>query len=193
MTGNVVLMGFALAGAKGFSLAGSLVALASFAAGALAGGKLASRLGEHRGRLLRTAASVQAVCFAASVVLALASGSPVVAGYRYTLIAVLSVSMGIQNAAARSLAVPDITTTVLTLTITGAAADSKSAGGDGSRSGRRLIVVLAMLVGALVGASLVIHFNIAYPLVIALCVIVAVATTAGVAGRSDALWVHGKS
>ena len=37
--------------------------------------------------------------------------------------------MGIQNASARKLAVPDLTTTVLTLTITGVAADSALAGG----------------------------------------------------------------
>jgi hypothetical protein len=37
---------------------------------------------------------------------------------------VLGISMGIQNAAARKIAVPDLTTTVLTLTITGIAADS---------------------------------------------------------------------
>jgi len=40
--------------------------------------------------------------------------------------------MGIQNATARKLAVPDMTTTVLTLTITGTAADSSLAGGKGS-------------------------------------------------------------
>jgi uncharacterized membrane protein YoaK (UPF0700 family) len=190
MTGNVVLMGFALAGAAGFSLAASVTALVSFGVGAIIGGKLASSLGEHRGRLLSTAAGIQAACLSASVALSLASGSPVAAGYRYALIAVLAGSMGIQNAAARHLAVPDITTTVLTMTITGAAADSKIAGGAGSRSGRRLITLVAMLMGAVVGASLVIHVDIAYPLVIALCMIVGVATTAAVAGRSGAPWVH---
>ncbi len=62
--------------------------------------------------------------------------------------------MGIQNATARKLAVPDLTTTVLTLTITGVAADSSIAGGSGSVAGRRLVAVAAMFVGALTGAAL---------------------------------------
>jgi uncharacterized membrane protein YoaK (UPF0700 family) len=40
MTGNVVLLGFALVGAPGFSIAASLAAIASFALGALIGGKV---------------------------------------------------------------------------------------------------------------------------------------------------------
>src|SRR5258707_15825818 len=43
MTGNVVFVGFALAGAAGFSLAGSLAALAGFVVGARAGGRLIGR------------------------------------------------------------------------------------------------------------------------------------------------------
>ena len=38
MTGNVVFVGFALAGAPGFSLAGSIFALIGFLVGALGGG-----------------------------------------------------------------------------------------------------------------------------------------------------------
>src|ERR1700750_183955 len=49
MTGNVVFLGFALAGAPGFSIGASLVALAAFVCGALIGGRIASRLGDHRG------------------------------------------------------------------------------------------------------------------------------------------------
>src|SRR5204862_2147685 len=60
MTGNVVFLGFALAGASGFSIAASLVALAAFALGAMAGGHLNSRLGAHRGRLLAAATGVEA-------------------------------------------------------------------------------------------------------------------------------------
>src|SRR6202012_5299344 len=52
MTGNVVFLGFALAGAPGFSIAASLVALAAFAAGAVIGGRIVARYGHHRGRHL---------------------------------------------------------------------------------------------------------------------------------------------
>ena len=42
MTGNIVFLGFAIAGASGLSVSASLVALASFLLGALAGGRLAT-------------------------------------------------------------------------------------------------------------------------------------------------------
>src|SRR5258708_39104220 len=49
MTGNVVLLGFALVGAPGFSVAASVVSLASFTVGAAAGGKVGTRFAHHRG------------------------------------------------------------------------------------------------------------------------------------------------
>ena len=190
MTGNIVFLGFAVAGAHGFSITASLAALASFAFGAVVGGNLTKRLGHHRGRFLSTAAAMQAVLLAASVLLAALSASPVTAGYRYLLIVVLGAAMGLQNAGARKLAVPDLTTTVLTLTITGIAADSAIGGGTGSIAGRRLISVAAMLTGAVVGGVLVVHAHIVDPLIIALIVTVIVAATARALGAADPAWVH---
>jgi hypothetical protein len=73
---------------------------------------------------------------------------------------------------ARSLAVPDLTTTVLTMTLTGIAADPSGGIGSGRQIGRRLIAVGAMLGGALVGALLVTHVDIALPLAIAAALLV---------------------
>lgn len=98
--------------------------------------------------------------------------------------------MGIQNAAARKLAVADLTTTVLTMTITGVAADSSLAAGPGSRAGRRLIAVAAMLVGAVIGAALVLNGRVVYPLVIALIVTAVAAATSQVLARSSARWLR---
>lgn len=50
MTGNVVFLGFALAGASGLSTTSSLIAIGSFLLGALAGGRLALHTPDHRGR-----------------------------------------------------------------------------------------------------------------------------------------------
>ena len=190
MTGNVVFLGFALIGAPGFSLAASAAALVSFWLGALAGGRMGVRLGQHRGHMLTVAASIQSALLAVSVVLAAVSGSPVGAGYRYPLIVAVSVAMGVQNATARKLAVPDLTTTVLTLTITGIAADSSIAGGPGTSAGRRTISVVAMFLGALVGAAFVLHVSIVLPLASALAVLLAVSATCYVLGRTDAAWVR---
>lgn len=70
------------------------------------------------------------------------------------MIALLALGMGVRNATVRKLAVPDLTTTVLTMTLTGLAAESPFAGGNGSGTVRRTSAVVAMLVGALVGALL---------------------------------------
>jgi len=191
VTGNIVFLGFALAGAPGFSIGASLTAVVAFAAGALVGGRLGARHSDHRGRLHSSAAAIQAVFLAVAVILAAVSSSPVTTAFRYPLIAVLAVSMGTQNAAARKLAVPDLTTTVLTLTITGIAADSTLAGGAGSRAGRRLTAVAAMLVGALVGAALVLHTSIYYPLLIALVAILAGAVATYQLGKPDSAWISG--
>ena len=190
MTGNVVFLGFALAGAPGFSVAASVVALGSFWSGAFIGGSVGSRFGTNRGRLLNIASSIQGVFLAASLVLAAVAGNAMVTGFRYPLIVVLGTAMGIQNATARKLAVPDLTTTVLTLTITGTAADSALAGGRGSLSGRRLLAVAAMLIGGLVGATLVIHVRSVLPLVVALVVIAVVTSTSWALGRSDPPWAR---
>ena len=190
MTGNVVFLGFAVAGAQGFSTAGSATAIASFGVGALVGGKIGSRLGQNRGRLLVFCATIQAAFLAVSVVFASFAGSPIPAGYRYSLIVFLSIAMGIQNAGARKLGVPDLTTTVLTLTITGIAADSTFVGGRGSRAGRRSIAVAAMLVGALVGAALVVRGHTLYPLALALVMLIAVAITGSALGKSTANWIR---
>jgi len=173
MTGNVVFLAFAIAGVSGFNAADSLIAIASFGVGAILAGRLAARFPERREIRLAATAGGQALLIAISVVLALASGTPVPAGYRYALIVLLAAAMGMQNATARKLAVPDLTTTVLTLTITGIAADR-----DPGKVIRRLISVTAMLAGACVGAVLVLHARIVYPLVIALAILAAVAVIA---------------
>jgi uncharacterized membrane protein YoaK (UPF0700 family) len=190
MTGNVVLLAFALVGAPGFSVAASVVSMASFFVGALVGGRIGSRFTDHRAYLLTTAAGLQVVLLAAAVLLAIVTGSSISPGYRYALIAVLAIAMGIQNAASRKLAVPDLTTTVLTLTITGIAADSRLAGGPGSKAGRRVAAVAAMLCGAVVGAALVLSAHIVYPLVIALAVLASVAVASRVRGTAGSVWLR---
>lgn len=178
MTGNVVFFAFALAGVGGFSVSASVAAIGCFALGALAAGRLGRFLAARRELLLGITAAVQAVIVAEAVTMAALAATPVQTGLRYALIVVLSVTMGVQNATARKLAVPDLTTTVLTLTITGIAADSPLAGGTGAHAARRLISIAAMGVGALAGALLVLHARIVYPLVIALVILVAVALVA---------------
>lgn len=175
MTGNIVFLGFALAGAQGFSIAASGVAVVAFACGAVIGGRLA---GHFRQQLLSAASTLQALFVATAVVLTLTSNQQITTGDQYALIVVLATAMGIQNAAARKLAVPDMTTTVLTMTITGLGADSRIAGGGGAHPARRMASVIAMLLGALAGALLIVHGDTIWPLVLELVVCGVVAAAA---------------
>jgi uncharacterized membrane protein YoaK (UPF0700 family) len=190
MTGNVVFLAFALVGSHGFSTTASLAALAAFGLGAAGGGRVAARRASQRARLLSDCATIQAVLVAISVALAAAAGNDGAAGYRYGLIVVLGVAMGMQNAAARKLAVPDLTTTVLTLTITGLAADLSASGRGGLAAGRRCLAVVAMFSGALVGAALIGHGQRVYPLAVALVVTAAVAGLGSVLGAGDPAWAR---
>ncbi len=190
MTGNVVFLAFALAGATGFSLAASLVALAGFSVGALAGGRLSITFGHHRGRLLVVVGTLEVLLFATSAVVVSTVHNPGAGAARYVLIAVLSVSMGAQNATARKLAVPDLTTTVLTMTITGISADSRLAGGGGSQAGRRLVAALSMFVGALLGASLLLKVSRMAAILAALGVLCATVVIAALLARSEPAWVR---
>ncbi|HEV2251846.1 MAG TPA: YoaK family protein, partial [Streptosporangiaceae bacterium] len=194
MTGNVVFFAFALAGVGGFSAPASVAAIGCFAAGALAAGRLGRSLaGSPAGRrelLLGVTAGIEAVIVAETVTMAALTSRPIPAGLRYALIVSLSLAMGAQNATARKLAVPDLTTTVLTLTITGIAADSPVAGATGAHAARRLISVAAMFIGALAGALLVLRVHIVYPLVIALIILTAVAVLGATRARNPRTSPH---
>lgn len=190
MTGNVVFLAFALAGAPSFSIAASLSAIGWFAFGSLLGGRFAVKLAGHRGRMLSLGASAQAALVLIAIVLSAVCGSNPAGGYRYLLIGLLAVTMGVQNAIARKLAVSDLTTTVLTLTTTGIFADSRMVGGPGSKAGRRLLSILAMFAGALAGAAFVVHASKTLALVVALVLVALVAIVAGVLSRHRPRWAQ---
>ena len=158
--------------------------------GALVTGRLARSLAGRRELLLGVTAGIEAVIVAETVTMAALSATPMPVGLRYALIVSLALAMGAQNATARKLAVPDLTTTVLTLTITGIAADSPLAGATGAHAARRLISVAAMFVGALAGALLVLRVHIVYPLVIALVILAAVAVLAVIWARNPRTSPH---
>jgi uncharacterized membrane protein YoaK (UPF0700 family) len=79
---------------------------------------------------------------------------------------------------------------VLTLTITGISADSRLAGGGGSKAGRRLMSALAMFVGALIGALLVLKVSRVGAVLVALGVLCVIVATTAVLSRSEPAWVH---
>jgi uncharacterized membrane protein YoaK (UPF0700 family) len=153
MTGNVVLLGFGIAGSGGLPVIAPLVSLGAFLIGAGAGGILVRRTERHPMLVARALAIESCLLAIAAVVAAATTVDPGNAS-AYALIVLMASAMGVRNAIVRSIAVPDLTTTVLTMTLTGFAAESRLAGGSGKGSIRRLSAVLAMLAGAVAGALL---------------------------------------
>ncbi|MFC6712763.1 YoaK family protein [Branchiibius cervicis] len=193
MTGNVVFLSFDLGGAPGFLWWASLLAIAAFLLGALVGGRITTAHGHHRGRHVMVAISVQTLLVAAAFVVSCAIGSPYGVPGKVALILLLGIAMGLQNATARALSVPDLTTTVLTLTIAGIGADNTAAGGKGARLGRRSASIASMFGGGLLGAAIVIHGQPALAMLLATVLLAVVAITGFRVARSDEAWVAPRS
>jgi uncharacterized membrane protein YoaK (UPF0700 family) len=189
MTGNIVFLGFAVADSKDFSILSSSLATVMFLAGAFAGGRLASRAAHHRGRFLAVVIYLE-IALTASALLAcgLAGGGE---HATYALIVTLAAAMGLQNAAARRLGVPDLTTTVLTLTLTGLASESHLAGGTSPNVVRRLLATILMFLGAAVGALLIFHYGVAADLAVALALLIVDGIVCSRLVSSSAPWTIG--
>ena len=182
MTGNVVFLGFALAGAGGFSISRSSVALIAFLLGAVSGGRLSTRMSSRPlQHWTGWAFGIDGLLLIVAGLVSLALVNPVSESSvpLFGVIGLTALAMGLRNATARKLGVPDLTTTVLTLTITGLAADSSLAGGTNPRWQRRVAAVLAMFAGAAAGGLMLKR-----SLVVALCVcgIVSIACALAVLG-----------
>jgi uncharacterized membrane protein YoaK (UPF0700 family) len=154
MTGNIVLLGFGIAGSGGLPVLAPLISLGAFLLGALAGGVLAKQTADrHATHVARALALEVSLIAVAAVFAAVVDVRPAHASGDI-VIALLGLAMGVRNATVRRLGVRDLTTTVLTMTLTAFAAESRLAGGSGEGQPRRIAAVLAMFAGALVGALL---------------------------------------
>jgi uncharacterized membrane protein YoaK (UPF0700 family) len=166
MTGNIVFLGFGIAGSGGLPVVAPLVSLGAFLLGSGAGGVLAARIGHLHPQHIARALAIEVSLIGVAALLAAAVDVRPNAVSGDIVIALLAFAMGVRNATVRHIGVPDLTTTVLTMTLTGLAADSPPAGGSGKGSARRVAAVLAMLTGALAGA-LLLKTSLVLPLVAA--------------------------
>jgi uncharacterized membrane protein YoaK (UPF0700 family) len=166
MTGNIVFLGFGIAGSGGLPVVAPLVSLGAFLVGAGAGGVLAARMADRHPRHFAWALGIEATLIAVAAIVAAAIDVQPNAFSGDAVIALLALAMGLRNATIRQIAVPDLTTTVLTMTLTGLAADSPVFGGTGKGSTRRTAAVFGMLTGALAGA-LLLKTSLVLPLAVA--------------------------
>ena len=175
MTGNVVFL--ALAAGEHSLLLGlrSVLALIAFSAGAFAAGRILAgpRLPGLWPRSITWLLWIElAILLLFAAAWAVEGGAPS-AGWLYLLIGLSSVGMGLQNAAARHLAVPGLTTTVVTVALTGFMVDLPALGIAGPSQRRAGWALAALFMGAALGATLVVYARPVAPLL-------AVVTLAGV-------------
>ena len=132
----------------------ALVALVSFVAGTVFGGRLARHLDDDVRRWLTVALGFEVVML---VTLSILTGTGVIElprQHQADSDRGLALTFGSQAATARQFGIQELSTTVLTTTIVGIGSDSRLAGGTGRRERLRFSVVLTMCAGALVGADL---------------------------------------
>ncbi|MER5456454.1 YoaK family protein [Micromonospora sp. NPDC002389] len=168
MTGNVLFIGFGLAGVSGLPVLNNLVALLAFMLGAVLAARL-TRGATGPAKLPRSGLLVLVAGSASTLVLAglwLGTGSPdgivmlVVTG-------LLALVLGAQAAAVRHIGIRDLSTVVVTMTMVNLSADSRAAGGAGAAWVRRLAAIVAMGLGALVAALLTLRVDGSWALLVA--------------------------
>ncbi|MFS0886354.1 DUF1275 family protein [Aeromicrobium sp. 179-A 4D2 NHS] len=180
MTGNVVILGMAIVGAEDLPVLGPVLALLGFMGGAALGGRVLRSASPGWSRRTTLLLGLVGVVILALAVVVLADLSRPVA---LTITTLLGAAMGLQAATARFIAVKDVTTVVVTSTMTGLAADSVLGAGKRGHSARRVAAVVLILAGAAVGAALL-RWHLSAGLVLSGAITVVVATVGAVATRA---------
>jgi uncharacterized membrane protein YoaK (UPF0700 family) len=192
MTGNLVFIGLAAAGAKGFAISTPLLALGGFVIGVLIGGRTIEAARSHRGLALRNVLAVKLWLAGAVTVIAIVTGPHFSTAARDAMVVLLAMSMGGQLAAIRYLKVPDLLTVVLTMTITGVLTERKRGWHDPAML-RRGLSLLAFAVGSLSGALLILNVGTAAALSFGLAILIAVTVAAHRVSRTSASWAAPRS
>ncbi|MER6997255.1 YoaK family protein [Streptomyces sp. NPDC000410] len=160
-TGNTLFLAFALGGADfmGLSVAAPLASLLGFTVGALLGARFESHEDVLGHRWLLTALYLEAVLLGIAGLVAQwgveRAGQPLT-GRHYTAVALVALAMGLRNVTTIRAGVPDVSTTVVTRTLT-ALIGGSPLGHDtripsGARhEGRRAASIGAMFGGGLMG------------------------------------------
>ena len=154
MTGNVVILGMAIAGADDLPVVGPLIALFTFMVGAAIGGRVLRHVKFGWTTEATALFGAVGVIMSALAIILFAVGGKPPAPFDLFVTGFLAAVMGLQAAVARHIAVKDVTTVVVTSTITGFAADSRFGGAKNQPWFRRLAAIVLILAGAGVGALL---------------------------------------
>ncbi|MEJ2864090.1 YoaK family protein [Actinomycetospora flava] len=186
VTGNIVFLGIALAGAGG-SIVSPVVAVAGFVVGAVIGARIVRRPGSHRGLAVRDIAVFKALLAVPVTIVVVVAADPLPPVTRLVVTALLAASMGGQLALIRALKVPDLLTAVLTLTTIGILTEHGTGRHDPSVV-RRGLALLAFVAGVVAGALLCRLVAPGAALALGLAIIVGVGVSSHAVGRAEAPW-----
>ena len=153
MTGNAVLLGLAIGQTQEMQVAHSSAAIVGFVLGVIVAAKL---VGSPRERVVWSRGITLALCveFAALGVFAFGwwlSLPRFAGGVLVGLIVLSGLAMGIQSAVARRLAVPGVSTTFITGTITALVAELTAVSGATGERRRMTLIIGALVAGAVTG------------------------------------------
>ncbi|HEY5853727.1 MAG TPA: YoaK family protein [Aldersonia sp.] len=177
MTGNIVILGMGVAGADELPVLGPAIALAAFTFGAFAAGMYLrtkpSAPGWHD--RITILLLVGAAVLAGLTVTAVVVGETPSAAVQVMMAAATAAVMGEQALVARALAVKDMTTVVVTSTLTSLAGETWVAGGRGTVFNRRAGAIMTIFLGAIVGALLLrVHLAVPFALATAATLLVVI-------------------
>ncbi|AII08287.1 hypothetical protein EP51_28150 [Rhodococcus opacus] len=174
MTGNIVILGMGLAGADELPVLGPAIALGAFSAAAfVAGLVLRTQPSGWTSRVSMCLAVGSAALVGCTIAIFVIDTSANTAG-QLIIAAVTAATMGTQAAVARKVGVKDMTTVVVTSTLTSLASESWMSGGGSALWNRRIGAILAILMGAVVGAIVLRHSHLGGAMGIAAALTVAV-------------------
>lgn len=155
MTGNVLFIGFAIVGVAGIPFLNNVIALLGFVVGSIVSGRIIGR-GHPKGlprvsAWMLMAGGLLGLALATTWTLVGHLPQPILLVVTFLLASV----MGSQVSAVKPIGNSDVTTIVVTNTLANLARDSRLAGGRFENWLPRLLAILAMGVGAAIGALII--------------------------------------
>ncbi|AWB85657.1 DUF1275 domain-containing protein [Mycetocola zhujimingii] len=160
MTGNVLFVGFALGGQQELPVINLLVALLAFVLGVIVAARVL-RIRPTRDRVPRATTVMLACGTAATLAIGVGWGwiEPLDSTGILLVTGVLAFFLGAQASALKPVGIRDISTVVVTMTIVNLASDGWFVGKNDPHWLRKLLAILAMALGAYVGAALYFSFG----------------------------------
>lgn len=167
MTGNIVILGMGVAGADELPVLGPAVALGTFVVGAfVAGMVLRRRTKGWTTAVTGCLAAGSVILFGAALAAALTDVKEDL-GAQIAVAAATAAAMGVQACVARKVAIADMTTVVVTSTLTSLAAETWTRGGREAWWNRRLGAIVLIFLGAVIGALILAVTGVAVALTLA--------------------------